>query len=441
MSFPIFQEQDYGGMLGRAIGESLGGGLQSGLVNQFQQQQQQQNQQREMSALQQAMSHGGQDPQSQLNAVLRAPISNETKKLAIQSIQNQQEMNQRGQFQQQKFQQRESETQQKNLQEEQKNLQNLSQKKEVKDSLLKRGVPEDIADLYSNATGGGKTAILKNLLDLEQRGMLPQGVFEQVSEQNEMDQDISDISQPKEKGFKFPKLEKPKARTPREQAQLQNQREKTNTPFYQDIVGKVKGSENQGLSLKRLEQLNNSGKLPTGFEKWNINWVTGEPRFGAAQLSPETQLFVKTVNDFTTKAKDSYGSRVTNFDLQQFMKRLPTLANSTEGRGLILKQMEILNEIDELDHKTLQEVYDHYGIDNINSQQAKKIANVYKKEAQKDLLERYKSLDNLLDDVPTRKKVAEGTKINPKIALKYFEMSSGDEEQAKLMAKEDGYEF
>ncbi len=181
--------------------------------------------------------------------------------------------------------------------------------------------------------------------------------------------------------------------------------------------------------------------MPTGFEKWNINWVTGEPRFGAAQLSPETQLFVKTVNDFTTKAKDSYGSRVTNFDLQQFMKRLPTLANSTEGRGLILKQMEILNEIDELDHKTLQEVYDHYGIDNINNQQAKKIANVYKKEAQKELLDRYKSLDNLLDDVPTRKKVAEGTKINPKIALKYFEMSSGDEEQAKLMAKEDGYEF
>lgn len=136
MSFPIFQEQDYGGMLGRSIGESFGGGLQSGLLNQFQQNQQQQQQQRELSSLQQAISQAGNDPQSQLQALLMAPISNETKKLAIQSLQNQQEMNQKrfqGQeeinkqnrlFQQQRELQEQRLTQEKNIEAEKSRLKN-----------------------------------------------------------------------------------------------------------------------------------------------------------------------------------------------------------------------------------------------------------------------------------------------------------------------------
>lgn len=118
MSFPIFQEQDYGGMLGRAIGDSLGGGFHTGILNQYQQQQQRQNQQREMSSLQEAISQAGNDPESQLKALLTAPVSNETKKLAIQSFQNQQQMAQQG------LQKQEAKNKQERLFEQQEKLQN-----------------------------------------------------------------------------------------------------------------------------------------------------------------------------------------------------------------------------------------------------------------------------------------------------------------------------
>ena len=149
------------------------------------------------------------------------------------------------------------------------------------------------------------------------------------------------------------------------------------------------------MSLKRLSQLNQSGKLPTGLSKFNINPKTGEIVFPALKI-PETQLFAKTINDFTTKAKDSFGSRVTNFELDRFLKRLPTLANSPSGRQLILNQMQVINDLDALEEKSLIDVYDHYGVGNINGQEAKKVAREYRSTQERTLKEKYDQIENSL---------------------------------------------
>jgi hypothetical protein len=98
----------------------------------------------------------------------------------------------------------------------------------------------------------------------------------------------------------------------------------------------------------------------SGWERLNINPKTGDLIIPGL-ASPEAQQFVKTVNDFTIQAKDSYGSRVTNFDLNQFMRRLPTLANSEEGRARILEQMKIINDLNIMYEKSLHNVFDEYG--------------------------------------------------------------------------------
>jgi len=98
----------FGSTLGQALGQGLGFGMQNRFLeqqqirqdqrqSQMQQQQQerqrqaqQQQQQQELSALQQAVSQAGNDPQSQLQALLLAPVSNETKKIYGDLLINQQ---------------------------------------------------------------------------------------------------------------------------------------------------------------------------------------------------------------------------------------------------------------------------------------------------------------------------------------------------------------
>jgi hypothetical protein len=122
-------------------------------------------------------------------------------------------------------------------------------------------------------------------------------------------------------------------------------------------------------------------------EKFNINWKTGDIRFPAL-ANAETQGFVKTINDFTVKAKDTFGARVTNFELASFMKRLPTLANSEEGRRLIIDQMQAMGDLDRLYYDSLKDVYDQYGLRGIDSQKAEEIASQLRFDQEQALIQK-----------------------------------------------------
>ena len=130
--------------------------------------------------------------------------------------------------------------------------------------------------------------------------------------------------------------------------------------------------------------------------------------------SPEAQRLVKTVNDFTTRAKDSYGARVTNFDLTQFMRRLPTLANSEEGRRQIIKQMQIINDINRTYEKSLHDVIDEYGgIRNIDYDQAEQMANKRSKSEIEKLKKEFKKIGTEYE-ISYNKAVDSRKKITPK---------------------------
>ena len=222
------------------------------------------------------------------------------------------------------------------------------------------------AQLWGQLTTGGQTEFAKYLVDSIVRGdqTRPGGQFgvqpvEEVTEETE---------------YVYPDVNVFEDRTPKERTQLKTELLKQNNAQIKNIEEKVNSKEKQLYRFNQLSSLNDSGKLPSGLERLNINWTTGDIRFPAL-ANAETQLFVKTINDFTTEAKDTYGARVTNFELGAFMKRLPTLANTEEGRRLILAQMENMGQIDYLREKALQDVYDHYGTQKIDYATARKIAN------------------------------------------------------------------
>jgi hypothetical protein len=263
------------------------------------------------------------------------------------------------------------------------------QKPIIKKSLVDAGVSEEqaeaLSDLYANASIGGQTELMKPIADLISRqGQMP-GKTEEIETSEEEWPDISE-------GFKP---------TPAESFKISSKRESVNIPLYNENEKKLHSLEAEGMKINRLQQLN--PKMPEGlFGKANIEIKSGELRIPAG-ASPEVQLYVKTLNDFLINAKDSFGARVTNFDLASFMKRLPTLANSKEGRELILKQMQVINELNQFHDRSLKEVYDHYGVGKINAQQARQIADKRSANEKQNLVNRYTSLDGLLKDMETGK--------------------------------------
>lgn len=222
-------------------------------------------------------------------------------------------------------------------------------KQRSRESLEKSGASEAQINLYDAASRGGETEIMKKVLEDIDRTKTPEGL---------LPPNVED----KDKGL-----------TPKERVERQEKRFTIQTPLLNDLSEKIKSYEEDSRSISLLQHLDDTGKVGQGISNLNINPLTGSLIIPKASTAEE-QLFVKTVNDFTVRAKASYGGRVTNFELDRFMQRLPTLANSKEGRALIMRQMSIINQINELESKAIQRVFDQYGVRNIDFPDAEKIA-------------------------------------------------------------------
>lgn len=221
----------------------------------------------------------------------------------------------------------------------------------IYDMLTKAGLPEETAKLYQdaaeNATTGGLSEIVKTAVDLAKRTNIGKGITGEgpVSEE---DAELNEILSTQDQGL-----------TASERVRRESERFKIGQPIREEAATKLRGFARDRERLGILESLNKSGKLPKDFGLLNVD-KEGNLRLPFA-ASPEAQRYVKTLNEFSAGAKDTFGSRVTNFDLTQFLKRFPTLLNSEEGRRQIAEQMKIVNEINSVYYKNLQDVFSKAG--------------------------------------------------------------------------------
>jgi hypothetical protein len=221
----------------------------------------------------------------------------------------------------------------------------------VYDSLVKSGYPEETAKIWQNqmenAPTGGQTDVIRQVNDLIRRSKAGKGIIGDGSDSEE-DDELQNIISKQDEGL-----------TPAEKVKRESERFKIGQPVREEAATKLRGFARDKERLAILESLNKSGKLPKDFGLLNVD-KEGNLRLPFA-ASPEAQRFVKTLNEFSTGAKDTFGSRVTNFDLTQFLKRFPTLLNSEEGRRQIAEQMKIVNEINSVYYKNLQDVFSKSG--------------------------------------------------------------------------------
>lgn len=256
------------------------------------------------------------------------------------------------------------------------------------------GVPEDraadYADLYGNLSQGGRTAFANMFIENLQRGQFspvqaaaldpgmgdeaPAAALQQQPPVQQAPRSVPDQqAAASEEAFSWPEVNMFEGLTAKEKVQRQKELFNVNAKEFSELSSKIKGIKDDSVRVNQLEKFNESGQLPEGMNKLNINWKTGDIRVPAL-ANAATQAFVKNINDFTIKAKETFGARVTNFELAAFMRRLPTLANSTEGRRQIISQMKAMNDLDQLYYESRKDAYDHYGLRGVDSQKVEKYA-------------------------------------------------------------------
>jgi len=275
------------------------------------------------------------------------------------------------------------------------------------------GVPQDqagdYAQLYANLSQGGRTQFANMFIDRLQRGDF--GPDRKVTLQDLAPREFepggpADV-EAEEEQFVYPEVDMFEGLVPKEKVQMQKELFNANAKEFNEISQKIKGLKSDAIRVDQLERYNNSGRLPEGLERLNINWKTGDIRFPAL-ANAETQAFVKTINDFTVKAKDTFGARVTNFELGAFLRRLPTLANSAEGRRAIIAQMNAMNDLDRLYYDSLKEVYDNYGLRGIDIQKAEQIAEQLRAPKEEALKQKVRDASMAQDIFDARSKAPEG---------------------------------
>lgn len=329
--------------------------------------------------------------------------------------------------------------------------------------IIKNAFGEQFADLWKAAPTGGQTALLSTALDARMRGLNIKDLLAEIGGPEGAPRTIEGappppaLAAPIDEGVpaaiegegREVRMPAPdKGLLPKERIVREESRYKTNLPLYQATSKKLEGNETEGLAIQRLETLNESGNLPSGLQRWNIR-ITGDDQGELIfpwLATDDTQAFIKTVNDFTTKAKDSFGSRVTNFELRRFMKRLPGLLNSEEGRRLILRQMSVINELNTLHNQGIvDEIERAGGVRKIDYDTAERLSKRRNSKRVAELKKEFIKLEGGVAKATTKPKalrrVEKGTALTEDEALQILDKVGGDKTKARKLAGQLGYKI
>jgi hypothetical protein len=81
----------------------------------------------------------------------------------------------------------------------------------------------------------------------------------------------------------------------------------------------------------------------------------------ASQLSEDAQEALKLLSDEVQGVKDTFGSQISGFEVRQFMKRLPSLLNSSEGKRRVLRDLQMINKLNRDHDEGILNIVDRYG--------------------------------------------------------------------------------
>lgn len=116
---------------------------------------------------------------------------------------------------------------------------------------------------------------------------------------------------------------------------------KETKPERKEILNEAKSAKDTLARLDRMDELSKKGKLDSPLY---LEFLKKSGFDVPALTSPDSQEFRKLEVDFLRDAKNIFGSRVTNYEASQFLKSIPSLSQSKEGRDRVIRNLKLLNE-------------------------------------------------------------------------------------------------
>lgn len=137
---------------------------------------------------------------------------------------------------------------------------------------------------------------------------------------------------------------KEEATTAKERARI----DKETKPTYDAVTKEANAAKKGNVRLNHMEKLIESGKLNAPSTVVIRNIFKGIPFTHEALditslLSPETQQFEKLSYEFLNDLKDVFGSRISNLEVTNFLKRVPTLIQSDKGKISVINSLRSVN--------------------------------------------------------------------------------------------------
>lgn len=121
----------------------------------------------------------------------------------------------------------------------------------------------------------------------------------------------------------------------------------------EEIIHKAQTARQNLQDLNRMDELEKEGKLDTP------GYVEFLKRVGMdipALMEPGSEEFQKIAQTFMRDAKTYLGSRISNFELEQFLKTIPSLSQSPEGRKRVIANLKRFNRVSLEYNKTRKEI-------------------------------------------------------------------------------------
>lgn len=192
--------------------------------------------------------------------------------------------------------------------------------------------------------------------------------------------------------------EKQKAGDKKAEIIRQKEIDKETLPYYRDNFKQYEASKKADLRLNRMQELvDKEGGLPIStfynlFKNLEehispttaaaaggaIGAYLGGP-FGAAIggtlggiiqpvasilrsvqrfTSPNTEEYEKLTTDFVRDAKNIFGNRISNQEMQTFLLMIPTLSNTDAGKRKIINNMKLFNKAISIKYKAMEDIID-----------------------------------------------------------------------------------
>lgn len=217
-----------------------------------------------------------------------------------------------------------------------------------------------------------------------------QPVSSQVSQQSKLnkkeqqDQRKIQVQQEKEQKKLQAHQEKVKKQMTGEERADQKLIDKDTLPFYKDTLKAEKGAIGSDLRLNRMEELVNKGSLPVShfyrlFKSLSevdigknapivgplaglvanpvLNLIGGSLLAAQRSItSTDTEEFEKLSNDFVKDVKDIFGARVTQGEVERYLKTIPTLEQTDAGKLKVIRNLRSFNKLAELRAKTMKDI-------------------------------------------------------------------------------------